>query len=303
MVQILTIEKMQNIAASRGGKCLSKEYSNNRSKLLWQCSKNHVWEASPDSIKSGSWCPACAGRPKLTIDGMETIAGSHGGECLSKEYVNAHVHLKWRCKEGHEWEATYNNIGKGKWCPRCATEEVAAKQRLTIEEMQAIAESRGGKCISDLYVNIDTKLDWECIRGHRFKARPDTVKRVQWCPECKASISENIVRAFFEELFRNKFPQVWPSWLRNSNGRVMQIDGFCKNLKIGFEYQGQQHFEKNHYLSVAGNNTFEQRQRYDREKVELCAQRGIRLFRIHHKVMKKRSSPNRVGKNERLDSR
>jgi len=294
MVQRLTIQEMQKLAAIRGGKCLSKKYLNNRTKLLWQCSKDHVWKASPDNIKSGSWCPACAGRPKLTIDDMKDIAISHGGECLSKEYVNAHVHLKWRCKEGHEWEATYNNIGKGKWCPRCATEKVAAKQRLTIQEMQAIAESRGGKCISDLYVNIDTKLEWECIHGHRFKARPDTVKRGQWCPECKASISENIVRAFFEELFRNKFPQVWPSWLRNSNGQVMQIDGFCKKLKIGFEYQGQQHFEANHYLSVAGNNTFEQRQRYDREKVELCTQRGIRLFRIHHKIMKKNGLEERV---------
>lgn len=247
MVQKLTIKEMQELADSRGGRCLSKQYVNLRTKLKWQCSKQHVWKASPDNIRSGSWCPVCAGRPKLTVDNMKAIAKSRGGECLSKEYANAHVHLKWRCEKGHEWEATYNNIGKGKWCPICATEKNAAKQRLTIEEMRAIAASRGGKCISDLYVNIDTKLEWECIHRHRFKARPDTVKRGQWCPECKASISENTVRVFFEELFRNKFPQVWPSWLRNSNGQVMQIDGFCKKLKIGFEYQGQQHFESGHY--------------------------------------------------------
>lgn len=127
MTQKLTIEKMQELAAIHGGNCLSKQYFNLRTKLQWQCSEQHVWEAPPDSIKSGSWCPACAGRPKLTIDDMKDVSRSHGGKCLSKRYVNAHTHLKWRCKEGHEWQATYNNIGKGKWCPRCAHEEVASK--------------------------------------------------------------------------------------------------------------------------------------------------------------------------------
>ena len=294
MPQKLTIEQMRQVAARRGGKCLSKKYLNNRTKLIWQCSKDHVWEAPPDSIKSGSWCPACAGRPKIKIDDMVAIARSHGGQCLSNEYTNAHTHLNWRCKEGHEWKATYNNIRKGKWCPKCAHEKIAAQQRLSIEEMRAIAESRGGKCISDRYMNIDSKLDWECIRRHRFKARPDTVKRGQWCPKCRASISENLVRAFFEKLFKHKFPQAWPSWLRNSNGQVMQIDGFCKKLMIGFEYQGQQHFEANHYLSVAGNNTFEQRQRYDREKVEICTKKGIRLFCIPYNVLKRNGIEERI---------
>ncbi len=294
MTRKLTIEQMRQLAAIRGGKCLSEKYFNNRTKLQWQCSKGHVWEASPDKIKSGSWCPVCAGRQKLTIGDMKAIAKSHGGECLSKEYVNAHTHLRWRCKKGHEWEAIYNHIQQGKWCPKCAHERIAASQRLTIEEMREIAKSRGGKCISDRYVNIDTKLEWECIRGHRFKARPDSVKRGQWCPECKASISENLVRAFFEELFGHNFPQAWPPWLRNTNGQVMQIDGFCKELKLGFEYQGQQHYEENHYLSRTGNISFKQRREYDKQKVELCVERGIRLFRIPYNVMRKSSLEDRV---------
>lgn len=287
MVQKLTIEEMEELAAIRGGNCLSNQYINLRTNLEWQCSEHHVWEAPPDSIRSGSWCPVCAGRPKLTIDDMKDIAKSHGGKCLTKRYVNAHTHLKWRCKKGHEWQATYNNIGKGKWCPRCAHENIASKQRLTIKEMRAIAKSRGGKCISDGYINIDTKIEWECIRRHRFNARPDTVKRGQWCPECKASISENLVRQFFEQLFKQKFSQAWPSWLRNSKGQVMQIDGLCKKLKIGFEYQGQQHYEPAHYLSLAGNIPFEQRQKYDSEKAAICTKTGIRLFCIPFRVMKR----------------
>ena len=130
MTQKLTIEQMQQVAAKRGGKCLSKKYLNNRTKLLWQCSKDHIWEAPPNTIQQGHWCPTCAGRPKITIAEMQNIAKSKGGICLSKAYVNAHSHLEWKCKHGHEWKATPNNI-------------------------------RGGKCLSEKYINTGKRS-----RGH-----------------------------------------------------------------------------------------------------------------------------------------
>jgi len=56
MPKKLTIEEMQRIAESRGGKCLSEKYINNRTKLKWQCEKGHIWEAAPRR----SWCPYCS---------------------------------------------------------------------------------------------------------------------------------------------------------------------------------------------------------------------------------------------------
>lgn len=53
------IEDMQQLAKSRGGKCLSKFYINNHSMYIWQCSKEHIWEMLPLSIRRGSWCPIC----------------------------------------------------------------------------------------------------------------------------------------------------------------------------------------------------------------------------------------------------
>jgi hypothetical protein len=94
MVQKLTIEEMQQLAAIRGGKCLSIQYFNLCTKLKWQCSEQHVWNAPPDSIRSGSWCSVYAGRRKLTIADMKYIAKSHGGKCLTQQYVNAHTHLR-----------------------------------------------------------------------------------------------------------------------------------------------------------------------------------------------------------------
>jgi len=55
----LTIEEMCSIAESRGGKCLSLEYVNSGSQLIWECHRNHTWKTSAESIKSGRWCPYC----------------------------------------------------------------------------------------------------------------------------------------------------------------------------------------------------------------------------------------------------
>lgn len=56
-----TIVEMGNIAAGKGGKCLSTEYKSFEVKLRWQCRDGHEWEARPHNIvKNHSWCPVCA---------------------------------------------------------------------------------------------------------------------------------------------------------------------------------------------------------------------------------------------------
>ncbi|WP_413575496.1 zinc-ribbon domain-containing protein [Bacillus thuringiensis] len=51
---------MRKIAQSRGGKCFSETYKDNKTKLRWKCAKGHEWEATPNNIKSkAQWCPEC----------------------------------------------------------------------------------------------------------------------------------------------------------------------------------------------------------------------------------------------------
>lgn len=119
-----TLGDMQALAARNGGTCLSTDYLNARSNLLWRCSKGHEWLATPTSISSRkSWCPYCAGQKgaHLNIEEMKEVALQLGGECLSSEYKNSKTKLRWRCAQGHEWEAIpLNVISKKLWCPICA---------------------------------------------------------------------------------------------------------------------------------------------------------------------------------------
>lgn len=59
-IQRLTIEDMRKTAKEHGGQCLSNKYVNGRTKLRWRCAKGHEWEAVPDSLRQGTWCPTCA---------------------------------------------------------------------------------------------------------------------------------------------------------------------------------------------------------------------------------------------------
>jgi hypothetical protein len=115
------IEKMKDLARSRGGLCLSEEYINSKSKLLWQCDKGHCWHAVPVAVRGGSWCPVCARNRKLTLEEFRSLAARKGGRCLSDRYTNKSTPLRWQCVLGHRWYAQPGRVRRGAWCAKCAT--------------------------------------------------------------------------------------------------------------------------------------------------------------------------------------
>ena len=44
---------------NKKGICLSTEYINCRTKMKWQCDKEHIWEATFKSIRTDRWCKKC----------------------------------------------------------------------------------------------------------------------------------------------------------------------------------------------------------------------------------------------------
>ena len=120
--QRLSIEDMRRTAAEHHGECLSEEYVNAHTKLRWKCEKGHEWAAVANSIRSGTWCPHCAGkRGSISLlDEAVSVATSRRGRCLSEEFLGDSVKLKWECSEKHQWEAVLYAIRKGSWCPECS---------------------------------------------------------------------------------------------------------------------------------------------------------------------------------------
>lgn len=290
---IAKLSEMQEIASSRGGKCLSASYVNVRTHLAWECSEGHQWRATPDQVKGGinkvgNWCPKCSrvrARQKQlgSLNELIDLAASKGGKCLSTEYKGVNVHHLWECAAGHKWEAVPLSIKgrpskNGSWCPECS-----GNKRLTIEAMEEIARCRGGKCLSGNYLNTYTKLCWECSEGHIWTAPPARILRGGWCPKCNFSTGEKICRIYFETLFGKKFPPAHKTeleWLVSTNGVTsMELDGYCEDLGLAFEHHGKHHYQDLRYNS-SNTSVLKDIQQRDERKRTLCNSHGITLIEV-----------------------
>ncbi len=170
---------MRQLAAARGGKCMSTAYVNSTTKLVWKCAKGHRWTAVPSSVARGTWCPECAGRRRMSISHMQLMAFARGGKCISTVYEGSPTKVIWECAKGHQWSALPSMVARGSWCPRCVG------KGKTIEEMQAMAALHGGRCVSARYLGSKTELQWECKKGHRFTSKPEYVRIGTWCQKCR----------------------------------------------------------------------------------------------------------------------
>lgn len=183
-----TIEGMQQLARSQGGQCLSDTYHTLATRLSWRCAQGHEWLADPYRVIRGSWCPVCARLQRRdTLETAQRIAGERDGHCLSTDYESTRVPMAWQCAQGHRWQATFASIKRGSWCPVCA----GLGRRDTLETMQQVAIQRGGRCLSEEYVNCTNALLWECGKGHRWQAVPASVKHRSWCPVCARDALRN----------------------------------------------------------------------------------------------------------------
>lgn len=186
-----TLDDCVNTAAEKGGKCLSTEYIGSKIKLLWECYNGHQWSATYNSIKRGSWCPGCAGNAKIRLEDAKKLAKLRGGECLSTEFVDIRTKLLWRCKKGHEWKVAYVFAKRGQWCPECARDKI----RNTIQDAHDLAKSKGLKCLSTEYKNVQTPMLWECDNGHQWEATYIFVYTNKKCQECLGRVGHNIKEA------------------------------------------------------------------------------------------------------------
>lgn len=126
-----SLRRMSALADSRGGVCLSGSYTNAHTKLLWRCAHGHAWEATPNTVQRGRWCPFCANRRGLSIETLRDMAQRRGGTCLSGEYRGMGRRYEWRCSLGHTWHSIASGIKDGAWCPTCARSGSSLGERLS----------------------------------------------------------------------------------------------------------------------------------------------------------------------------
>ncbi|CAK0815942.1 unnamed protein product [Prorocentrum cordatum] len=273
----LTLDDAIGVAAARGGLCLSTQYKNSKSALRWQCEAGHTFWMRMDRVRwQGAWCPSCALASKnVSLQLATRVATSRGGQCLGFACRSTYSVL-WQCGEGHQWHSRLYSVLSGSWCRKCNV----AQRRLSIEDANAEAVRRGGACLSSSYTNNRGHLRWRCSEGHEWNTSLKTVYAGSWCPVCKSGRSEREVRIILEAIFAgHSFPTCRPSFLKGLRGVPLQLDGYCQELSIAFEYNGEQHYDPQSFWNLRKNSdAFDQQCLRDLRKASLCAAAGIRLI-------------------------
>jgi len=95
--------------------------------------------------------------------------------------------------------------------------------------------------------------------------------------------NESRCREILERIYGRPFPTVRPNFLKRANGRNLELDGYCEELKLAFEYQGIQHDKFTRKFHKSKQDLVDQQQR-DRDKLVLCQKAGVTVIIIPHTV-------------------
>lgn len=271
--------QLKNIILKKGGICLSDKYISSTNHIKIKCEQSHIFCISASNLKNGSWCPICAGiKIESPLSKLQKISESKGGECLSDKYINCYTKMQFKCKNNHTWLTRSNDIlNKNAWCPYCSGRLLYTP----LEDLQRVAKLKGGQLLSTKYFNTIIKIKFKCKRNHIFESSYNhVVRNNNWCPICNTYMNEKICRAIFELAFNKEFKKV-----RNIpnpyNKHSLELDGYNDELKLAFEYNGEQHYKKVDFNGhIMTNQKLKDTQNRDQIKVNYCKLNNIILIVI-----------------------
>lgn len=215
-----------------------------------------------------------------TIDQIEAYVSARNGIADHSSYSKPGKHLKviLACANQHYWTPNILQMMKRNgWCPTCS-----GGGQLTIEEMQQIAQKKGGQCLSTEYIHCRDDLMWKCsLPEHEsWEASGNSVKFGSWCPQCgrfPMSIGERITRAVLVEAFPDHGP--FNSTRSALGDRRLELDCYSESLKFAAEFQGEQHYDPANFYRKSEAAFLAQKER-DHDKRIRCHQFGIMLLEV-----------------------
>lgn len=91
---------------------------------------------------------------------------------------------------------------------------------------------------------------------------------------------EERCRNIFQKYMRKRFVKIRPEWLTYpKTGRKLELDGYCEELRLGFEYNGAQHYYYNPY-HFKNRKQFRDQVMRDKWKYQRCKELGINIIVI-----------------------
>ena len=167
--------------------------------VWWQCCKGHEWQSTIKDRNQGNGCPYCSNKKLLQgyndFLTINPILAKEWNDILNKNlkpfqvFPNSNKKVWWKCKKGHEWQATVNNRSNGRGCPYCSNKKVFQGYNDLKTQNSNLTNEWHYKLNSNLKPENFTahsgkKVWWICRNGHEWQASIDNRNRGNCCPYC-----------------------------------------------------------------------------------------------------------------------
>lgn len=120
-------------------------------------------------------------------------------------------------------------------------------------------------------------MNWSCKKcKYEQTTTYSAIKNSNTCyPNCASFKLERLCRKIIQEITGLKIPKRRPKIPKG-----LEIDGYTKDLKVAFEYNGKQHYKYIPYYHRNGIKDFLKQHLRDNIKNQLCDDNGIELINI-----------------------
>lgn len=254
--------------------------SHSSKSVWWKCKNGHSYKKSIAKRTAGYGCPVCSNRTiivgvndlKSTMPNLANEWNYEKNSPLLPEHTHAGSTRKvwWKCKKGHEWEASIVNRARGRNCPYCAGKIASDEWSLEIKAPWLLKEwdyEKNKPFLPKEYTPYSNKkVWWKCELGHNWYASINKRINGSKCPTCwkemRTSFPEQCVLFYLKKIFTN----VCNSFQFKYNKYSVEFDIFIPEINVAIEYDGE------HYHKDKLHN--------DIKKNMIAKNSGITLYRI-----------------------
>ena len=176
------LPRLQAVAVSRGGVCLSDRYTNSISRYRFRCAAGHEWESFAGSILDGAWCSECRfdEASEAALERLRSTAKALGWQCLSGAWKGYSRRYEFECDKGHRFVRNATALLYRGEQARCATCE---GHEIEMRGLKAIA-ARGGELLNGPFRGMSERYRLRCADGHEWETTGELIRKGTWCPEC-----------------------------------------------------------------------------------------------------------------------
>jgi very-short-patch-repair endonuclease len=213
----------------------------------------------------------------VELEDVKKYVQSQGYSLISTSYKNARTPLEMLCPKNHICKPTWDKFkNQNRRCGNCA-----GNVKYTTSYVKDYIEGQKYIMISDEYTGSKNRIKIKCPDNHETSVFFDNFKNKKYrCNKCHKDLykHEKECRSILEKITNKKFPSVRPNFLKNPITNCnLELDGYCEELKLAFEYDGEQHYKDNCWLTKEERACLNEN---DVLKDKICKIHGIILIRI-----------------------